>query len=491
MGNNVQESFDRLRAYCEAENYKGWDPYDGLNSKLAHALLPLKHSAIMRLCIIQGFKRCPVNLRKLALVPKEYNAKGIGLFLQGYVNLLKLVRSSNGLNGLKGFGTEEELEAKVREIANLLISLRSDTLLNSSNHLNSSEPSPYHGACWGYNFDWQARRLFLFPAYTPTVVATNFCATALLEAYEVLKEGSSFDYATSTSLSTSQEPNGSKSLSGSKGYDDIEKYKEIALSAAEFVVQDLHRYYPEEGNKDKFLFSYSKLPGNDTVFNASLLGSRLLANCYKYTGKEVYLKAARASVKACVEGQAEDGSWVYGLLPVQSWIDSFHTGYNLDGLIAYYENCILGKEDNLSNSSNNSNSSNSEERMVREAIEKGLKFYLENHFEKDGTPKYYHNKMYPIDIHCPGQLFVTLARLHKFGENRELAEKVMQWVIKNMQDKKGYFYYQLKPGMSSKISYMRWSNAFMFCAMTYYLLEQEGLSVSNSLNGLNSSESSK
>ena len=33
----------------------------------------------------------------------------------------------------------------------------------------------------------------------------------------------------------------------------------------------------------------------------------------------------------------------------------------------------------------------------------------------------------------------------------------------------GFFYYQLKPGISSKISYMRWSNAFMFSALTYLL----------------------
>ena len=60
----------------------------------------------------------------------------------------------------------------------------------------------------------------------------------------------------------------------------------------------------------------------------------------------------------------------------------------------------------------------------------------------------------------------------KFEEYQELAKKVMDWTIKNMQDEKGYFYYQLKKGMSSKISYMRWSNAFMFCAMSYYLLGQ-------------------
>ena len=37
-------------------------------------------------------------------------------------------------------------------------------------------------------------------------------------------------------------------------------------------------------------------------------------------------------MRAACEGQNKDGSWVYGMLPVQSWIDSFHTGYNLDAI---------------------------------------------------------------------------------------------------------------------------------------------------------------
>lgn len=406
MNNIVHESFNLLRTYCEAEDYKGWDPYDGLKSRVAHWLLPLRHSAILRLCIIQGFKRCPVNLRRIAMVPKEHNAKGIGLFLQGYSNLLRAARlKGSKVQGFKG----QELEDKIVYLADLLLEMRSDKKF----------PGQYHGACWGYNFDWQARRLFLFPAHTPTVVATCFCATALIEAYEVLKDGSG----------------------SSKGSSDIEKYKEVALSAAEFVLHDLHR--------TKGLFSYSKLQGNDTVYNASLLGSRLLAYCYRYTKNPEYMAAARDSIKACIAGQKDDGSWVYGLLPVQNWIDSFHTGYNLDALIAYEEQ--------------------TGDMQFHAAIEKGFKFYVENFFESDGTPKYYHNKMYPIDIHCPGQLFVTLARLHKSEEYRELSEKVMDWTITNMQDKKGYFYYQLKKGMNTKIPYMRWSNAFMFCAMTYFL----------------------
>lgn len=397
------DSFIRLKSYCETEDYKGWDPYDGLKSKVANALLPLKHSAILRLCIIQGFKRCPVNLRRIAMVPKEHNAKSIGLFLQGYCNLYKMIEKKGV--AFKELGTTDEVLRKIRYLADLLLQMRSDKMF----------PGKFHGACWGYNFDWQARRLFLFPAHTPTVVATNFCATALMEAYEVTHD---------------------------------KRYLEVALSAARFIIEDLHR----SEYKDGFLFSYSKLPGNDTVFNASILGSRLLSYCYKYTGNETYKQLARKSIVACCAGQEEDGSWRYGMLPVQKWRDSFHTGYNLDGLIAYQENTGDNSFD--------------------ENIAKGFDYYINHFFLDDGTPKYYDNQTYPIDIHCPGQLFVTLSRLHKFGAFRQTAAKVLQWTIDNMQDPNGYFYYQLKPGMSSKIPYMRWSNAFMFSALSFYLLEE-------------------
>ena len=394
----VIDSFRLLREYCEREGFKGWDPYDGLNSKVFQALPFLKKSALCRLVVIQGFKRSPINLRRIALVPKEYNAKGIGLFLSGYCNLYNAVKANPKL--ANSLGSAESLKTQINELAELLISLQSNG---------------YSGACWGYNFDWQARRLFLFPKFTPTVVATNFCATALMEAYEITGE---------------------------------KKYLEIALSAANFVIKDLHR----SDYKDGFLFSYSPLQGNDTVFNASLLGSRLLSFCYKYTGNEEYRKLAEQSIKACCAGQKENGAWVYGMLPVQSWVDSFHTGYNLDALIAYQEQTADDK--------------------YNKYIEKGFEYYIQNFFEADGTPKYYDNRTYPIDIHCPGQLLVTLARLHKTEEYKDIAEKVIDWTIRNMQDKKGYFYYQLKPGVSSKISYMRWSNAFMFNALSHYILVQ-------------------
>lgn len=393
------EAFGRLRDYCEREDYKGWDPYDGLKSKVFRAIPGLKHSAICRLVMIQTFKRMPFNLRCLALIPKEHNAKGIGLFLSGYCNLWHAVKRRPEL--ASKLGSPEVLTERINYLAKLLISLRSQ--------------GDYHGACWGYNFDWQARRLFLFPAWTPTVVATNFCATALIEAYEITGE---------------------------------REYLDTALSAADFVMKDLHRA-PYEGG---FLFSYSPLPGNDTVFNASLLGSRLLAFCYHYTGRQEYLEAARDSIRACCAGQQPSGAWVYGMLPVQSWVDSFHTGYNLDALADY---CRLTGDTSFD-----------------AFLEKGFRYYVENFFEPDGRPKYYDNRTFPIDIHCPGQLLVTLSRTGRYADYRDMARRVTDWTIRNMQDRRGYFYYQLKQGRSSKIPYMRWSNAFMFNALSRAILEE-------------------
>ena len=391
---NINSSFLKLKKYCEDENFKGWDPYDGLNSKIFN-LTPFKNWDLARLIWIQGFKLSPLNFRNLLLVPKDYNAKGIALFLLGYCNLYEIIE-----NGNKDFGLKENILSKINLLANLLCNLKSD---------GSS------GASWGYNFGWQARKLFYFPKNTPTVVATSFCVEALFKAYEITKN---------------------------------ENYKNLALTSSNFILNDLNRTSYKSG----FLFSYSNINGNNTVLNASLLGVKTLSICYKYSKNEIYKEQAKQAVVAACSAQSSDGSWVYGLLPIQSWIDSFHTGYNLDAISTYQKFC--------------------NDFDFKKNIDDGFQFYIKKFFTHDGIPKYYHNKTYPIDIHCPGQLFVTLSKLDKFKTYEKLADKVMLWTINNMQSDKGYFYYQLRRFFSSKISFMRWSNAFMFNSMVYYFKEK-------------------
>jgi len=388
---NILVPLTGLKAYCEPRDFMGWDPYDGLNSRVFKAMPLVGQSALCRLVWIQLFKRNPLNLRRLLLVPPQHNAKGIGLFLQGYCELHKIVKSHPDL--AQSLGNLVDIEKQITHLAETLIKLRAPG---------------FSGAAWGYNFPWQCRREFLFPAGEPTVVATNFCAWALLDAAEIMDNG---------------------------------RWREIAVSAGNFVHDDLRRT-PHKGG---VIISYSRMPGNDTIYNASLLGSRLLARIARLTGRDDYMRLARQSVVACCADQRQDGSWTYGVKSVTGWIDSFHTGYNLDGIMDY--------------------SLQSGDHDFDENIRRGLDYYLANFFEDNGAPKYYHDRQYPIDIHCPGQLVMTLVRLGRYDAHRELVHKVLEWTYAHMYTPRGYYFYQLKKGISSKIPYMRWSNAFMFCAL--------------------------
>ncbi len=374
----------KLVDYIEKESYAGWDPYDGLNSKIFKNL-KLDTFSFFRLFWIQLFKRSPLNLRKLFIVPKGYNSKGLGLMISAYSKLLLARKEKPEL--LKEI---VELEKKIRSLSEILISLIS---------------KGYSGACWGYNFDWQARGGLFFKANTPTVVATTYAAYGLFDAYDA---------------------------TGNK------RYLDVALDSVNFVLKDLKRDYRQSGS---FLFSYSVGFGNNTVYNASLLGSKLLAKAFSYNNNKQLLVVAKGSVDAVIEAQHEDGSWVYGELKIQSWKDSYHTGFNLECLNEYLK--YSGDKD------------------VIPAIKKGFDFYIKNFFTKSGIPKYYDNKIYPIDIHSPAQLIATLVNLNKISENKLLVQRVITWTITNMFNNNGYFYYQKKKLYSSKIPYMRWSQAWM------------------------------
>jgi len=381
---NYLDSFSKLKEYCEKEEFKGYDPYDGLNSWIIQKTLFGK-SRIFRLAWIQLFKRNPINFRKLVGIKKEYNPKGLGLFLTGYCNLYNK-------------NPKEEYLNKITFLAVKIVELQT---------------KGYSGACWGYNFDWQARAFFQ-PKNTPTVVATTFIAEALLKAYNITKN---------------------------------KKLLETAISSSKFVLSDLNKSYDKDND---YTLSYSPLDKTQ-VYNAGLLGAKLLSLVYEHTKEDTLLKEAKKIVSYVCKKQEQDGSWTYGTLPFHQWIDNFHTGYNLECISIYQK---VSKDISFTKN-----------------IEKGLKYYLNTFFTEEGIAKYYNNKTYPIDIHAPAQLIVTLSKLHVFNENKTLVDKVLNWTIKNMQSSEGFFYYQKNKHITSKISYIRWAQSWMFYAMSYYILD--------------------
>jgi len=155
---DIHTIFEHLKRYCEQEHFAGWDPYDGLNSRL-FARSGLRKNWLARLIWIQFFKNSPVNLRPLLGIEKAYNPKALALFLSGYCALQKSQPQ------------EKHLE-NIRFLLNALL---------------ERQTKGYSGVCWGYHFDWQSRAFFV-PAGTPNVIVSTFGGNALLDAYEVTRQ---------------------------------------------------------------------------------------------------------------------------------------------------------------------------------------------------------------------------------------------------------------------------------------------------------------
>jgi len=380
---SLELSLEALKEYIAAEDYKGYDPYDGLNSFFTRTLSA--GSKYPRIAFIQLLKKVPLNIRPFLGIKKEYNPKGIGLFLWGYV---KLYQSDRKLEYL------EKIHFFIRLLGNL-------------------KSNGYSGCCWGYNFDWQSRAFYV-PKYTPTIVNSSFIGHALLDAYLVTNDDTAL---------------------------------QMALSIKDFILNDLHRKEESEG----ICFSYTPVDFS-AVHNANLLGASFLIRLFRYNQDEMMRDIALASLDYTMNYQRPDGSWYYGEANFHHWVDSFHTGFNLQSIKCFLDEGFAER--------------------YRDAFKLGVNYYQSNFFLDDGTPKYYHDKTYPIDIHCPAQALSFFSSLGK--DYMPLTENIFRWMTDNMQDRKGYFYFQIKQHYTNKLPYMRWSQAWAFHALTSYYLSQKG-----------------
>ncbi len=382
---HIEQATLHLQQYIENEKYCGYDPYDALKSPLFN--LPFfKSNKIIRFGAQQLVKRSPVNLRPLLFVPKGYNPVTLGLCLQAYAQLIPVFPQQIDL-------LTEKINFLVEELDKLV-------------------PSGFHGACWGYDFDWEARYAKI-PAYQPTIVATGFITNALFLAWQQTKN---------------------------------QKAISLCQSACNFILKDIQRTFDDQQN---FCFSYSPFD-KQVVFNASMKGVRTLAQVYSYTHDETLKAEAKKAVDFVMKHQREDGAWIYSTSEVGGWIDNYHTGYVIDCLHEYIMHC--------------------NDHSFKLALEKGLDFYTTHFFENNTIPKFYDKKIFPVDCTAAGQSLLTLSRFEKLA----LAENVAGYMIENMQDDKGFFYFRKYEKNTEKISFMRWSNAWMFAGLTALLKAELG-----------------
>ncbi len=268
------------------------------------------------------------------------------------------------------------------------------------------------GIAWGYNFDWQSRAFFTLMGI-PNIIPSVYVGFALIEYYKIFEDNEAL---------------------------------EMAKQVCEFILNEMILF--EDENNLCFRYVPTK---NVQVHNANLLAASFLSSIGKYAPSEEIKNKIQKSVNFSIADINEKGAWAYGTKPFHRWVDNFHTAFNIESLLNIRDNLNWPE--------------------LNETIEKVVHYYFENLFTEGGLPKYYDNKLYPIDIHVIAETMVVLSKIkdskinyneHKFN----CIENTLIKLIEEFQDKKGYFYYQKQKCFWNKIPYIRWAQAWMFYALS-------------------------
>lgn len=273
------------------------------------------------------------------------------------------------------------------------------------------------GVGWGYNFDWQSKAFFV-PEGTPNVVTSVYVGHALLEYAQRF---------------------------------DAEDARALAEGIKDFILNEM--ILVEDDNKACFAY----IPGEQAeVHNASLLAAGYLSRLHKDKPEERLKSLILKAADYAVEDINEEGYWPYGKMAHHRWMDNFHTAFNLEALLDIRQNLNTDRFDYT--------------------IGKVFDFYVNHFFTDDGIPKYYSQKVYPIDAHTIAESLIFLSKVpanadglfstEQKNKAQNVRDAVLNYALNHFWDKRGYFYYRKGKFIFNKIPYIRWSQAWMFYALT-------------------------
>lgn len=273
----------------------------------------------------------------------------------------------------------------------------------------------YKGPCWGYPFDWQNNKDEVWPKNTPYITCTPYCYEAYLGLLDATGE---------------------------------DRYREIAAGIAEFIFGDLKNL---PTGPDAAAGSYSPYDERQVV-NATAYRAYILADAGKRFGRDDYLRDSRLNLNFVLESQAGDGSWLYAMNEKTSFIDNFHTCFNLKNLIKL--NRLAPDE------------------RVGEAIRRGYEYYRRVLIDEDGNPRSFavepRLQIAKLEMYNFAE-GITLGALlgEEMPEARELAVELASKLISEHQLAEGHFVTRVfRGGLRHTFPFLRWPQAQLFYGLT-------------------------
>jgi hypothetical protein len=273
----------------------------------------------------------------------------------------------------------------------------------------ADNPSPgYSGPAWGNAFDFASRGGFIAKD-EPTVVWTSHIGEAFALAHSLTGEA---------------------------------RYGDVVVGIGDFVLNDLPRHEDEIGVC--IAYTPTLLP---PVHNANLLGAVALLRAWTLDQDERKLEIARRAFAWSIAHMNSDGSWFYGVGDRWGWIDNHHTAYMIDCLLAGQR---LGG-DGL---------------VPQSVLDRTIAFWQEHFFEPDGAPRYYFDRLYPLDSQCTAQAIETSARLSELDpEWLERCLSVFRWASANFRRRDGFYLYRKGRFFANRLVSIHWGQATMLSAL--------------------------
>jgi uncharacterized protein YyaL (SSP411 family) len=289
-----------------------------------------------------------------------------------------------------------------------------DTAKSYADALLASSIPGFAGPCWGYPFDWQTKR-GLYPRGTPLVTSTPYGFDAFIELHEATGD---------------------------------ERYRDVALSIAEFVARDIRDTLVGSGR------AASYAPFDDSqVINASAYRAACLADASALAGG-TYRAVAEANVRFVIEQQRSDGGWLYSANdPQDAFIDHFHTCFVLKGLYRAYR--VLRAPGILA------------------AVARGYEFYRRRLFYPDGRPRPFAESTWPrltvLELYDYAEALNLALLLRHDLPTEAQADELAQRLVGDFQTGEGYFVTRISRGaVRNRVPYHRWAQAQAFCALARY-----------------------
>lgn len=288
--------------------------------------------------------------------------------------------------------------------------------------------SGYPQYCWGVPFDWQSSSNRV-PANTPIASVSSICADAFWRWGNMFED---------------------------------ENSRQVVRMIVDALSHSLYRH-PGLG-ADRACYGYTAVDKAWVINGNLFLAEKMMLIGKTYDNSDMIDESLRI-VRYCLENVNPDGTFYYqGAEAGKSGhvIDSYHTGFVLRSIDRIHS---LHPSEEL-----------------EDCLKRGVDAYIRLFVGPNGETWMFPNDRL-VDIHGCAETIICFGRLkERFPYLDIYWKQAIEWTIAHMQDSRsGHFYYQqwriLNGTWTIRTPYVRWSQAWMFKALSEALILANGKKV--------------